>query len=448
MKKRFACVALSALALAAPAAAERIYVPVLGTTAADGSVVATRVRIANADGVEAPVAARFRDASGEANLETERALTARPDGRFLADLSPAGRTGLITLEADSALAVSASMASRAGGDVEVPAFTDAEAYSAGVDVPLDELPRPRALRSLLVGAANLSDQTASCQATLFARDGSRSAEIQFDVPAMSLVRKDGLAAAGRGRVSSVRVTCDQSFYPFGVASDAGGRSIITKGIGPNGTCSSFLTLVRQPLSGNYVAETVAGSIFHEATKGNPKGILCIKAPGTLQIASARFEWNVTVGPWSPRDRSGVHNLGYFFLDRYRSGTVGNVNVLGPNKSFLKFIQNVNMPAGSNTGAKVPYAMQNGQTYHQIYTFDAANKMATLQLFSNGLEVAKLSKEAKPGNNQTLIVKPFGQGSQAGLAIIAEFGNYLGQHHPEEATVGWKYSTFRLTLIPK
>jgi hypothetical protein len=448
MKKRFACVALSALALAAPAAAERIYVPVLGTAAADGSVLATRVRIANADGVEAPVAARFRDASGAAGLETERALKAQPDGRFLTDLSPAGRTGLITLEADSALAVSASMASRAGVDVDVPAFTDAETYSAGVDVPLDQLPRPRALRSLLVGAANLSDQTASCQATLFARDGSRSAEIQFEVPAMSLVRKDGLAAAGRGRVASARVTCDQSFYPFGVAADAGGRSIITKGIGPNGTCTMFLNLVRQQLSGNYVAETVAGSIFHDATKANPKGILCIKAPGELKIASAKFEWNVTAGPWSPRDRSGVHNLGYFFLDRYRSGTVGNVNILGPNKSILKFIQNVNMPAGSNTNAKTSYAMQTGVVYHNVYTYDAVSKLATMQLFVNGLEVAKISKDAKPGNNQTLIVKPFGQGNLAGLALIAEFGNYLGQHHPEEATVGWKYSSFRLTLVPK
>jgi len=446
MKKRFACVALSALALAAPAAAERIFVPVLGTTAADGSVLATRVRIANADGVETPVTARFRDASGT-GLETERALKARPDGRFLADLSPAGRTGLITLEADSALEVSAAMASRAGGDVEVPAFTDAEAYSAGVDVQLDELPRPRALRSLLVGAANLSDQTASCQATLFARDGSRSAEIQFEVPPLSLVRKDGLASAGRGRVSSARVTCDQSFYPFGVAADAGGRSIIAKGIGPNGTCTAFLPLLLQQPTGRYTTQTPAG-VFHEATKANPKGILCITAASDLHIGKAVYEWDVTVGPWSPRDRSGVHNLGYFFLDRYRSGTIGNVNILGPNKNFLKFIQNVSMPAGSNTNAKTSYAMQPGLTYHQVYTFDAVNKLATLQLFLNGLEVAKISKEAKPGNNQTLVVRRFGQGNQLGLAMVAEFGNYLGQHHPEEASVGWKYSSFRMTLTPK
>jgi hypothetical protein len=168
----------------------------------------------------------------------------------------------------------------------------------------------------------------------------------------------------------------------------------------------------------------------------------------LQIASAKFEWNVTAGPWSPRNRAGVHNLGYFFLDRYRSGTVGNVNILGPNKSILKFIQNVNMPAGSNTNVKTNYAMQGGVTYHNVYTFNAAAKMATMELFLNGLPAAKISKEAKPGNNQTLIVKPFGQGNLAGLAMIAEFGNYLGQHAPEEATVGWKYSSFRLTLVPK
>jgi hypothetical protein len=446
MKKRFACVALSALALAAPAAAERIYVPVLGTTAADGSVLATRVRIGNADGVEAPVAARFRDASGVPSQETERAVTARPASRVLADLSPAGRTGLITLEADSALEVSAWMANRSGGDFEVPAFTDAEAYSAGVDVQLDEMPRPRAVRSLFVGAANLSDKTASCQATLFTRDGSRSAEIQFEVPAMSLARKNGLASANRGRVSSVRVTCDQSFYPFAVAADTSGRSIVTKGVGPNGACTSYLNLNRQP-TGYYVAESQP-IIFHTATKADPKGILCIKAPSELKIAKATFEWDVIPGPWSTRDRSGLHNLGYFFLDRYRGGTVGNVNVAGPNKSFVKFMQNVGMPAGTNTNNKVSYVMQPGVTYHQIYTFDAVNKMATLQLFLNGIQVVKVTKDAKPGNNQALIVRPFGQGGQAGLAMVAEFGNYTGQHHPEEASLGWKYAGFRVTLVPK
>src|SRR6185295_12678613 len=231
--------------------------------------------------------------------------------------------------------ISAWMVGRRGEILtEVPAFTENEAYAAGTDVPLDGLPRPRAMASLLVGAANLSEQTASCQATLFARNGSRLAEISFEVEPMSLAREDALAKAGRGRVDAVRVTCDQSFYPFAAAADPSGlRPVFAKGIGPNGSCSFYLNLVKQTTNDHYFTASPPG-VFHEATKANPKGIICIKAPGELKIAKAVFEWDVNVGPWSPRDRSGLHNLAYFFLDRYRSGVVGNVNAAGPNKDIL------------------------------------------------------------------------------------------------------------------
>ncbi|HEV2855106.1 MAG TPA: hypothetical protein VHC97_20095 [Thermoanaerobaculia bacterium] len=413
MKKGFVLVALCALTLAAQAKAERIYVPILARAGADGSILATQVR------------------SGDV---------------VLANLPAPKRAGLITLEAEEAFDVTAWTVDRSGRAIaEVPAFTDQEVYTAGLEVPLDTLPRPRAMKSLLVGAANLSEESASCQATFYARDGSRAAEIPFEVASKSLARIDGLAAARNARASEVRITCDQSFYPFAVAAKPDGQ-FIAKGIGPNGACSKVLALT-PVVAGAYTANLPEG-VFHEATKANPKGIVCISAPKELRVSKAVYSWDVTVGPWSPRDRSGVHNLGFFFLDRFRSGTIGNVNALGPNKNTLKFAQNVGMPAGSNTNAKVGYALQVGETYHMVYTFDAANKTANLKVSLNGLPVADFSKETKPGNNQTLIVKPFGGGKENALAMVSEFGNYLGQHHPEEATVGWRYANFRLILYPK
>ncbi|HEY0510983.1 MAG TPA: hypothetical protein VGH73_03710 [Thermoanaerobaculia bacterium] len=408
MKKSFAYVALCALTLAAPAAAERIYVPVLG----DGSALTTKVWVA---GAERQVAAA------------------------------AGRAGLVALEAGSAADVRALMAGRGGKDgAEVPAFTEDELYQAGVEVPLGDLPRPREMASLSVGAANLSEQTASCRATLSRPDGSRLGEIQFEVEPMSLARR---AAAGRGQVGAVTVTCDQSFYPLAVATDAKGlKPIIAKGIGPNGACALVLTLFQQ-LNGHYSAVSPPG-VFHSATKANPKGIICIRSQTELHIAKATYEWDTTLGPWSPRDHSGLHNLGYFFLDRYRSGVIGNVNFAGPNKNYLKFMQNVGMVPGTNTSNKLDYVMQTNLTYHQIYTFDAANKQARLQVYLNGLQVASFSLATQPGNNQTLIVKPFNAAGNTNLALIAEFGNYLNQHHPEEATVGWKYSNFKVDMISK
>ena len=445
MKKGFVYAALCALALAAPATAERFYVPVLGTTAADGSALATKVWVASADGVQRPVAAQFHDAARVEGVKGERVVTARAGGQLLSNLAPAGRAGLIAIDADSSLGISAWMVGRGEKRLAaVPVFTEDELYAAGTNVPLSDLPRPRAMASLLVGAANLSEQAASCQAALFDRNGGLLTEISFEVAPMSLARQEVLAKAGRGQVDAVRVTCDQSFYPFAVATDAGGFSVFAKGIGPNGACGYSVMLTRQD-NGHYTTSQMG--LFHDATKANPKGIICIKAPQELRVGRAVYEWDVTVGPWSTRDRSGLHNLAYFFLDRYRSGVVGNINAAGPNKSFLKVMQNVGMPRGSNTNNKVSYEMQVGQTYHLIYTFDAANKVAVLQVFLGGLEVRRFNTEVRVGNNQTLVVRPYSKDS-SGLAMVAEFGNYVGQHHPEEASVFWKYSNFRLDMSPK
>ena len=401
MKKGLVYGALCALTLAVPAAAEKIYVPVLG---------ATKLWVASADGVERAV--------------------------------PTGRVGLAAVDADSVENVRALLDDR----LEVPAFTENEVYRAGLEVPLGDLPRPREIKSLTVGAANLAERTASCVATFSRPDGSRLGEVQFDVAPMSLARRDALAAVGNARVGGVTVSCDKSFYPLAVASSTAGKApIIAKGIGHNGPCGIPVVALKQT-SGHYTA-SVPG-IFHEATKANPKGIICLKATEDLRIGKIVYEWDVTLGPWSSRNKSGIHNLGYFFLDRYRSGVVGNVNALGPNKDLLKIMQNISMPAGTNTNAKASYAMTTGQTYHVIYTYDATNKKATLQVQLGSQTVSNFSVNAQPGNNQTLILRRYGTGINTGLIQALEFGNYLGQHPPEEATIGWKYANFKLDITPK
>src|SRR3954467_2494340 len=120
MKKVLVYGALCALTLAIPAAAEKVYVPVLG---------ATKLWVASADGVDRAVST--------------------------------GRVGLVAVDADSYENARALLDDR----LEVPAFTEEETYQAGLEVPLGDLPRPREMKSLTVGAANLSEQTASCPAT-------------------------------------------------------------------------------------------------------------------------------------------------------------------------------------------------------------------------------------------------------------------------------------------
>ncbi|HVS01024.1 MAG TPA: hypothetical protein VMW27_30685, partial [Thermoanaerobaculia bacterium] len=442
---------LCVVALAAPAAAERIFVPVLGPTAGDGSTLTTKVWIANTDGAGRQVAARFLDSASAAG--DEQVVTPGATGQILSDLASTEKAGLIALDAgtedeEPAVDVTAWMVGNKGLADEVPVFTDREVYAPGVDVPLAQLPRPRAMVSLLVGAANVSEQVASCTATLYGRNGGRLAEIPFEVAPMSLAREDALARAGKGRIAAVHVSCDQSFYPVAVATEGSSRQVVfAKGIGPNGPCN-YTVALEQQAGGSWGANTPLAP-FHAATRNNPKGIICLRAPQDLRIARAKFEWDVIVGPWSTRDRSGLHNLAYFFLDRYRSGVVGNLNAAGPNKSILKNMQNVGMPRGSNTNAKSNYLLQQNLTYHFVYTFDAVNRTTTFQTFLNGVQVNSFSQDARPGGQQILLrpYAPAGSGP-GGLVMVAEFGNYNGQHHPEMPSWDWKFNNFKVNMIPK
>ena len=94
------------------------------------------------------------------------------------------------------------------------------------------------------------------------------------------------------------------------------------------------------------------------------------------------------------------------------------------------------------------SVTNALGQHVTYLYDATNKRATMQLLLNGQSVANFSLNAQPGNNQTLVFKRFGTGNLAGMISSNEFGNYTNQHHPEEATIGWKYSNFHLDMTPK
>jgi len=134
-------------------------------------------------------------------------------------------------------------------------------------------------------------------------------------------------------------TESSSTYSAGTTASKNDRTDIAKGIGPNGPCTEKITLARAA-DGKYVLQRPG--LLHQATSARPKGILCVRAPSPLKVSRARFEWDFLSGPWSARDKSGIHNLGYFFLDRYRSGVVGNVNAIGPNKNRIKWMQNVGM----------------------------------------------------------------------------------------------------------
>jgi hypothetical protein len=319
-----------------------------------------------------------------------------------------------------------------------------DGYQRGAVAGLELAPEYAALE---VGAVNLSAQRTSCVATLFAADGSEVGRTAFEVEALGWGRRDAAVESGGRRATYAQVSCDRTFYPIAATTPADGGGVeLAKGIGPNGACTEKMTLVRAA-DGKYVLDRPG--LFHQATTARPKGILCVRAPSQLKVARARFEWDIYPGNWSARDRSGIHNLGYFFLDRYRSGVVGNVNAIGPNKDRIKWMQNVGMAVcGSgqpcNTTGTRSHRLEANRIYHLIYVFDAAAKTVTLTLQDSGRTTLATVSGTTAGG-RTLSVTPYGKGELDGVAMVMEFGNYLGQAPPEEATIGWLYGNVRVEM---
>ena len=442
MRRMFVYAALLTLAASAPVAAERLYVPMIGVPGAEGRALPTEIWVANGQAKTAVTAGFVRGG----RVAQEKRFDVEGGGRLLDRVAGTGEIGLVAVDAEE-MAVSAWIPAGDGNGVsEVPVIGPDDSFHAGAEPGLEVA---RDYERLLVGAANVSDQAASCHAMLFDESNVEIARIPFDVPAKSLVRQDAAGWLGAQKAAYAQVGCNREFYPIGVTTQTGNDgqtgAIVAKGIGPNGACQKFLTFGQLP--GGVLGVNLPDN-FHQATTANPKGIVCIKTPVELKVARAVIDFDVSVGPWSSRNKSGIHNLGYFFLDRYRSGVVGNLNFVGPNKDLAKWMQNVNMPKGSNTTGKAGFHAER-LVYHISYVYDAASKKATMLIQNAARETLQtVTGNTNPGNNQTLIIRPYGQGSLAQLAMVAEFGNYLHQHLPEEASVGWTYANLTIALTPK
>ena len=443
MRRMFVYAALLSLAASAPVSAERVFVPVIGAPDGNGRALPTEIWVNGGQAKTMVTAGVVRGGI----VNKARSFEVQPGGRLLDRVAGTGEIGLVEVDAEE-FAVSAWMPAGDGNGVsEVPVIGPHDSFHAGAEPGLTVA---REYDRLLVGAANVSDRAASCNAVLFDDNDVEIARIPFEVAAMSLARHDAAGWLGAQKAAYAQVGCNREFYPVAVTTQTGNdgatSAIVAKGTGPNGSCQKIVTLAQLPGERQWGAN-IQG-LVHEATGANPKGIVCIKAPQEIRAGLVTFEWDVTVGPWGSRDKSGVHNNAYYFLERYRSGVVGNINFVGPSKDTAKWMQNVGMPQGSNTNAKTGFKAER-ILYHMIYAFDAANKTATWTIQNSAHEtLATVSGKTQPGNNQTVIVKPYGQGGLAGLAMVAEFGNYRNQHHPEEATIGWLYANWRVTLFPK
>ena len=442
MRRKFvSALYAAALALVAtvPASAARLYLPVVA--GADGTLRGAEVIVSNygAEGRSYSASLQSRD-GGMANAVAAAWTDLVPADKAV-HFTP-NAAGLLKLDLADNLQVDGWLATELRDGTHqytrLPLISQYTQYKAGEMAHFAGLERDGGSRVSGVAVVNLSASAARCAVTAFRQDGSSFGAAELSVAAESLASiADSLASSGETQIENARmeVSCNAPFFAYATIHRGVGEPVSV--IAPARTAGAPALTSCAPAANQLYCYQAEG-LFHAPNRGNEKMILRLPVVAAVNARAVQVMFDVTVGPWNTRNRSGAHGLLWMHRGKFRSNTLGNINALGPNKNQVKFNQNIGLPKGSVTNASTGFAFQQGHTYRIYYGYlPTENKTARLEVWENGVLLKKI--EAKTTSGAFFIDIP-----KTGL--IAEFGHNRGQHPPEvELPQGWLLSNFRLVM---
>ncbi|HSS47949.1 MAG TPA: hypothetical protein VLX28_03285 [Thermoanaerobaculia bacterium] len=443
MKTRFAAsLVLGALA-AVPLQAAPVWVPVLSLQGAGGHTLATKLWISNYAGQTRSYSTLFRQADGavaddgiQGNVPAERAV-------FFDKATARQETGLLEIEAAD-LRVDAWIQTSRGRQTfmtRVPVISadvqtegGAVAFLNGLNVLNGNLAK--------IGLVNLGAEAARCDVDFLRADGNLAAASATVVVTAGTLQQfdDALGVLPADQAVTAQVSCSQAFYAFAVAVNPATSEVSFAT--PESAMAVKTAAARTPRTAIASKGTIvfnAPGLLHKATKQNEKGVIRIPVPGALALRQMTVDWDVTPGPWSPKNRAGAHGLLWLYRGKFRSNTVANASFYGPNKNFVKINQNLDLPQGANTNASGNMTLEQGKVFHFHYVYDASAESIVLTVSKSGRVVKTVRLPGSAAGN-TLTVPAAG--------LIGEFGNYSTQAGPEVATWGWSYSNLRVEMVQR
>ncbi|HSK74997.1 MAG TPA: hypothetical protein VLQ45_00950 [Thermoanaerobaculia bacterium] len=438
--------ALCALGLTAPVVAETLYVPVAEPLGVDGAPLATELQISNYDLTDRPYTATFLASEGRATAKSGRVtrdVVPADQAVVLDKIAPAGQPGLLAIEAEPGMLVDAFVKTASRGVTYitgVPVISRFHQVAANDTALLNGLGRDVTSLALV----NLGNGAAACHVDFVRADGSLAGSpSSITVEAKSLRQfEDALGLGSEPEAVAAQVSCDQSFFAYATALDRETSEVSFTIPAPAGeavAAPARRSRGKEDLPAGTVVFTKNG-FFHNASRGNEKAEIRVPTGGKeLKLAKMITEWNVKVGPWSPRFPGGTHNLIWMHRGKYRSNTIANSNAWGNGKDRIGNNQNVDMAKGTNTKMTIGVKLVKGETYRIVHTYDAANREVFVN-YIQGNTVLRIARYAGTAQNRTLTIPATGS--------IAEFGHWANQHKPEMATWGWSYGNLRVTQIPK
>lgn len=437
---------LASLALAIPAAAGNLYVPLLDRDTS-GSRQRTEVWIGNSGALERFYTATFLPAGTDGTPVSGTGSRASVLGARtvkLTGLTTTGNFGLLEISAAPQLQVEARLANSTGSgpvfSLPLPVITSTNALPSGSSAQLLGLGRSNAGAFTDLGVVNLDRQsTTQCAVSFFRANGTQIAgTANISVDPLSMRRfGDALGLLGENEVADARaqVTCDRTFYAFAsVFSPSGGYLLVT---GPTGSGASTLGGDPVPNPGNTVVYTLDGTV-HTPAVGNESRQLVVPTGGALRLRRMVIELDVTPGAFTAGNTDKSHNIFWAHRGRFRSNTIGNINVFGPARNEVRNNSNVDVAPAAISAQQTSLVLQQGTTYRFRYLYNAETATITTTVSSGGVTVAAMEQPATAAN-RTLNV--------AASGFNLHIGHGVRPNVPEFPSYGWQYANLRVEMVP-
>ncbi|HEV7503414.1 MAG TPA: hypothetical protein VGS07_00710 [Thermoanaerobaculia bacterium] len=445
----FGCLTLLAtLAIALPATAGNLYIPLLDRDGVGASHQRTEVWIANPASqshnfkpVFLPTGTSGTPLSGTGTTTT--VLSGRTSK--LIGLTSPGQLGLLEIAADTDLQVEARLANTLGAGsstyTQVPVITSANVVPAGSKANLLGLGRSSSGIYTDLGVVNLDRQAATtCAVSVFRADGTQVAgTATITVEALSMRHfGDALGLLGETDLLDARaqVTCDKAFYPYAaVFNPVAGVLLFAT---PTGSGASTLGGSTPPPAGNSVIFTLNG-LFHTPTLGHEIKQLVVQVPHALSLRSMIVDWDITPAAFTAGHEAENHSLIWIYRGKNRSNTIANMNAFGPARSTVKNNSNVDLAPPAVTTKETSMAFQQGTLYHIHYVYDAEHETITTTVSTGGVTTATMTQNATAKLNILTI---------PAVGFNVQFGNTAAQATSGEwPTYGWQYANLRIEMVP-
>jgi hypothetical protein len=324
-----ASLVLAALA-AVPLHAAPVWVPVVGVQDAAGKVLSTKIWISNYAGETRSYSSVFRQTDGVVADEALQGTVPAERAVFFDKAAVREPTGLLEIEAAD-LRVDAWIQTSRGRQTfmtRVPVIS-ADVETAGGDTAfLNGLDRHLAK----IGLVTLGAEAARCDVDFLRADGNLAATSATVVVAAGVLQQfdDNLGVRPADQAVTAQISCSQTFYAYAVAVNPA-TSEVSFATPESAMAVKAAAPRAQPAAiaskGTIVFN--APGLLHKASKQNEKGVIRIPVPQALALRQMTVDWDVTVGPWSPKNPAGAHGLLWLYRGKFRSNTVANVSFYGP-----------------------------------------------------------------------------------------------------------------------